>query len=185
MRREGFELNISAPRVVFKHDESTGKLLEPLEEVIIDTPDEYSGSIIERLSQRKGELKSFDQLDGGKSKLSFIVPMRGLIGYRSELTNETKGQAIMNTLFHSYTPHLGTFDRSNKGALISTSTGRVTGFALEGLQDRGILFIKPGDMVYAGQVVGECNKDTDMEINPAKSKGMHHIDTHCIDIDMP
>jgi GTP-binding protein len=179
MRREGFELSVSAPQVVLKEMKKDGtgrnELYEPLEEVIIDVGDEYTGSIIEKLSKRKGELKSFDQLSGGKSKLQFIVPMRGLVGYRSELQNETKGSAVMQTLFAGYTPYLGYFDRSDKGAIISINSGKVTSFALEQLQERGIMFVETGDEVYNGMVVGESSKEGDMEVNPCKLKALTNV----------
>ena len=175
MRREGYELSVSAPRVVFK--EEGGELLEPVEEVVIDVDQEYTGSIIEKMSLRKGELLQFDQMEDGKARLAFRIAMRGLIGYRTELNNDTRGMAVMNTSFHSYTPFVGDIDKSVKGAIISSNDGDVTSHALETLESRGVLFVSPGDKTYNGMVIGEHSRDGDLECNPTKRKELSNMRT--------
>ena len=175
MRREGYELSVSAPRVVFK--EEGGELLEPVEDVVIDVDQEYTGGIIEKMSLRKGELLQFDQMEDGKARLAFRIAMRGLIGYRTELNNDTRGMAIMNTSFHSYTPFVGDIDKSIKGAIISSNDGDVTSHALESLESRGVLFVSPGHKTYNGMVIGEHNRDGDLECNPTKRKELSNMRT--------
>lgn len=143
MRREGFELSVSAPRVVFKHEGSVK--LEPIEEVVVDCSQDHSGQVIEKLTYRKGELLDFTQTDDGKARLTFRIPMRGLIGYRSELQNDTRGTGVLNNIFHSYVPMMGEIDKTPKGALISNAEGIVTSYALEPLEARGVLFVEPGN----------------------------------------
>lgn len=173
MRREGYELSVSAPRVVFKREGDA--VLEPLEEVVIDVGQEHTGQVIEKMSGRKGELQDFIQSDDGKARLKFKIPMRGLIGYRSELQNDTRGQGIMNNIFHSYVPFMGDLDKSDKGALISSAEGTITSFALEGLEARGVLFVEPGMKTYSGMVIGEHNREGDLEVNPAKVKALSNV----------
>jgi len=175
MRREGYELSVSAPRVVMKKDPATGEELEPLEEVVIDVSQDYSGQVIEKMSSRRGELQDFVQSDDGKARLKFKIPMRGLIGYRSELQNDTRGTGIMNNIFHSYVSHQGAIDKQNKGALISSAEGVITSFALEGLEARGILFVEPGMKTYSGMVIGEHNREENLEVNPAKTKALSNV----------
>ena len=176
MRREGYELSVSAPRVVLKKGGEDGKeLLEPQEEVHIHCEQEHTGQIIEKLSLRKGELQDFNQTDDGKARLSFRIPMRGLIGYRAELNNDTRGAAVMNSTFHGYVPHVGDISKTNKGAIISAFDGEVTSFALESLEPRGALFVVPGDATYNGMVVGEHNRDGDLECNPTKKKELSNV----------
>ena len=176
MRREGYELSVSAPRVVFKMGGDDGKtLLEPVEDVTIDVDQDYTGVIIEKMSLRKGELQEFTQSDDGKAKLTFRIPMRGLIGYRTELNHDTRGAAIMNNAFHAYTPSVGDIDKNNKGAIISANDGDVSAHALEGLEPRGTLFVSPGDKTYNGMVIGEHNRDGDLECNPTKKKELSNV----------
>lgn len=175
MRREGYELSVSAPRVVMKNDAETGEKLEPLEEVVIDVGQEHSGQIIEKMSGRRGELQDFTQTDDGKARLKFRIPMRGLIGYRSELQNDTRGTGIMNNIFHSYVPWVGELDRSEKGAIISSAEGVITSFALETIEQRGTLFVEPGMKTYSGMVIGEYSREGDLEVNPAKAKALSNV----------
>jgi GTP-binding protein len=175
MRREGYEISVSAPRVVLKRDDETGEMLEPLEEVVIDVGQENTGQVIEKMSSRKGELQDFVQGDDGKARLKFKIPMRGLIGYRSELQNDTRGQGIMNNIFHSYVPFMGDIDKSDKGALISSAEGTITSFALEGLEARGTLFVEPGMKTYSGMVIGEHNREENLEVNPVKQKALSNV----------
>jgi len=174
MRREGYELSVSAPRVVFKEGDN-GERLEPLEEVVIDVSQDDTGKVIEKMAMRKGELGDFIQTDDGKARLKFTIPMRGLIGYRSELQNDTRGTGIMNTIFHSYVPYMGAIDKSEKGAIISGSEGVITSFALEGLEARGILFVEPGQKTYSGMVIGEHSREGDLEVNPTKAKALTNV----------
>ncbi|KYQ90744.1 elongation factor tu family protein [Tieghemostelium lacteum] len=175
MRREGFELAVSQPKVVFQKDEA-GHTMEPQEEVIIDVDTEYSGAIIEKLSKRKGDIIEMKQ-GMGKSRLVFMVPSRGLIGLRSELINDTKGTGVMNHLFHSYVPHKGPMDNREKGALISMMEGQTTAYALSSLEDRGTLFVGPQTPVYSGMIVGENSKQNDLDVNPVKAKQLTNIRT--------
>ncbi|EFA81168.1 elongation factor tu family protein [Heterostelium album PN500] len=176
MRREGFEVAVSQPRVVFKKDPETGATLEPQEEVIIDVDAEYSGVVIEKLSKRKGDLIEMKQ-SMGKARLCFMVPSRGLIGLRSELINDTKGTGVFNHLFHSYIPHKGPMANMEKGALISMSEGVTSSFALSGLEDRGILFVGPAVPVYGGMIIGENSKLNDLDVNPVKTKHLTNMRT--------
>jgi GTP-binding protein len=173
MRREGFELCVSAPKVVMKQE--GGKTVEPLEEVVIDVGQDYTGQIIEKMSLRKGELLDFQQTDDGKARLSFRVPMRGLLGYRSELTYDTRGTAVLNSTHHSYVPHMGEVDKQKKGALISQSEGVTTTFALDEMQNRGSLFVQVGEKVYQGQVIGENIREGNLDVNPCKLKELSNV----------
>lgn len=175
MRREGYELSVSAPRVVLKHDEETKAVLEPLEEVVIDVSQEHTGQVIEKMSSRKGELQDFIQTDDGKARLKFRIPMRGLIGYRSELQNDTRGTGIMNNIFHSYVPFMGELTKPEKGAIVSTAEGVITSFALEGLEARGVLFVEAGMKCYSGMIIGESSREGDLEVNPAKTKQLSNV----------
>jgi GTP-binding protein len=170
MRREGFELSISPPRVVYQKGES-GELMEPIEEVTIDVDPEYSGTVIEKLSKRKGDIKEFTEF-GEKSRLIFEVPTRGLLGYGAEFKNDTHGEGVLNHVFSSYQSFKGSLDQVRKGSLISTSKGDVTTYAAGLMEPRGKLFVTPGMSVYPGMIVGEYNKDGDLEVNPTRTKGM-------------
>ena len=174
MRREGFELSVSRPRVLFKRDDNN-ELTEPMEEVIIDVDQEYSGTVVEKVSQRKGEMTDMRPSGGGKMRLTFIAPSRGLIGYQSEFLTDTRGTGLLNRLYHSYAPYKGEISGRNRGVLISTDKGQAVAYALFNLQDRGSMFINPGDEVYQGMIVGENSRDNDLEINVLKAKQLTNI----------
>ncbi|OWZ25633.1 translational GTPase TypA [Wolbachia endosymbiont of Wuchereria bancrofti] len=173
MRREGFELSVSRPRVLFK--EEGGKKLEPIEEVVIDVDDEYSGIIMKKLSFRKGEVTDMRPSGSGRTRLIFLVPSRGLIGYQGEFLTDSRGTGIINRLFHSYAPYKGPISRRRNGVLISTDKGEAVAYAIFNLQDRGIMFIKPQDRVYCGMVVGQHSRGNDLEINVLKGKQLTNV----------
>ena len=169
MRREGFEFAVSKAEVLYKKDEH-GKLLEPMEVAIIDVPEEYSGSVIEKLSQRKGELQGMSPSAGGYTRLEFLIPSRGLIGYRGDFMTDTKGNGILNTLFDSYGPYKGEISYRKHGSLIAFESGDAIAYGLYNAQERGTLFIGAGERVYAGMVIGQNPKAEDMEVNVCKRK---------------
>ncbi len=175
MRREGFELTVGRPRVVFKTDETTGEKLEPVEEVIIDVDEEYSGVVVQKVSERKGELRDMRPSGTGRQRLVFHAPTRGLIGYQSELLSDTRGTAIMNRLYHSYAPHMGEISARHTGALISNGEGEAVTYAMFNLQDRGPMFIEPGAKVYAGMIIGEHTRGNDLELNVLKEKKLSNV----------
>jgi len=177
MRREGFELSVSRPRVLPKIDPDTGEKLEPIEEVVVDVDEEYSGTVVEKISQRKGEMQDMRPSGGGKTRIIFHVPARGLIGYQSEFMTDTRGTGIMNRLFHGYAPYKGDIAGRRNGVLISTDNGEAVAYALWNLQDRGIMFVNPQDKVYAGMLVGEHSRDNDLEVNVLKNKQLTNIRT--------
>jgi GTP-binding protein len=170
MRREGFELSISRPRVLFKKNEDTGARMEPIEEVQIDVDDDYTGVVVEKMSTRKGELQDMRPSGGGKTRLSFYAPSRGLIGYHGEFLTDTRGTGIMNRVFHEYAPFKGKIESRRNGAMISMEKGTAVPYALWNLEERGVLFVTSGEDVYAGMVIGENAKITDLEVNPLKAK---------------
>jgi GTP-binding protein len=170
MRREGFELAIGRPRVLFKTDEATGQTLEPMEEVQIDVDDEFTGIVVEKMGMRKGEMNDMRPSGGGKTRVTFIAPSRGLIGYQGEFMTDTRGTGIMSRLFHSYGPFKGPIGGRRNGVLISNATGNAVTYALGGLDDRGIMFITPGTAVYEGMIIGEHTRDNDLEVNVLKAK---------------
>jgi GTP-binding protein len=174
MRREGFELSVSRPRVLFKKDEN-GALTEPMEELIIDVDQEYSGTVVEKVSQRKGELTDMRPSGGGKMRLTFIAPSRGLIGYQSEFMTDTRGTGLLNRIYHSYGPFKGEVGGRLRGVLLSTDKGQAVAYAIFNLQDRGVMFINPGDDVYQGMVVGENSRENDLEINVLKGKQLTNV----------
>jgi GTP-binding protein len=175
MRREGFELSVSRPRVLFQKDE-TGAVMEPYEEVVIDVDDEYSGTVVEKMSRRKADMQDMRPSGGAKTRIVFIAPSRGLIGYQSEFLTDTRGTGIMNRLFHSYGAYKGEIEGRRNGALISTGgMGEAVAYALNSLQERGTLFINPRDKVYDGMVVGENSRENDLEINVLKEKQLTNI----------
>lgn len=174
MRREGFELSVSRPRVLFQKDEN-GNVTEPYEEVIVDVDDEFSGTVVEKVSQRKGEMTDMRPSGGGKTRITFIAPSRGLIGYQSQFLTDTRGTGMMNRIFHSYGPYKGDVAGRRNGALISTDKGEAVAYAIFNLQDRGTMFIGHGDKVYQGMVVGENSRDNDLEINVLKGKQLTNI----------
>ncbi len=174
MRREGFELTVGKPRVVFRDDEA-GNRLEPIEEVIVDVDDEYAGAIIEKLAARKGEMQEMRPSGGGRTRLVFHAPTRGLIGYQPELLSDSRGTAIMNRLFHAYAPFRGDIRGRRSGVLISNGQGDAVAYALFNLQDRGPMMIAPGTRVYAGMIIGEHSRGNDLEVNPLKGKQLTNI----------
>ncbi|MDN3644850.1 translational GTPase TypA [Pontixanthobacter aestiaquae] len=169
MRREGFELGISRPRVLFREDEN-GKRTEPYETVVIDVDDEYSGTVVEKLALRKGEMTDMRPSGGGKTRITFSAPSRGLIGYHGEFLTDTRGTGIMNRLFEKYGPYKGKIGGRQNGVLISRENGEAITYALNMLEERGILFVKPKEKLYEGMIIGENAKPEDMEVNPMKSK---------------
>ncbi len=169
MRREGYEMMVSKPEVLFKKDEND-KLLEPIERVVIDVPEEFLGSVIEKLGARKGEMINMVQSKGGYTRVEFLIPTRGLIGYRSEFMTDTKGNGIMNNIFEGYEPYKGEIPRRSQGSLVSFDTGVAVSYGLYNAQGRGILFIEPGDKVYEGMIVGENAKPMDIDVNVCKRK---------------
>jgi GTP-binding protein len=175
MRREGFELTVGRPRVVIRTDDTTGQRLEPLEEVIIDVDEEFSGAVVQKLSERRAELKDMRPSGAGRQRLVFHAPTRGLIGYQGELMTDTRGTAIMNRLFHAYVPFLGNIPSRHTGVLLSNGEGEAVAYALWKLEDRGPMFIEPGNKVYAGMIVGEHTRGNDLEINVLKAKQLTNI----------
>ncbi|HYH71237.1 MAG TPA: translational GTPase TypA [Methyloceanibacter sp.] len=175
MRREGFELSVSRPRVLLKRE--NGVLMEPIEEVVIDLDEEHSGIVVQKLSERKGELVEMRPSGGGRQRLVFYAPTRGLIGYQGELLTDTRGTAIMNRLFHDYAPHKGNIQGRRNGVLISTDAGEAVAYALWNLEDRGPMMIDPGTRVYRGMIVGEHTRDNDLEVNVLKGKKLTNIRT--------
>ena len=168
MRREGFELGISRPRVLFR--EEGGQRTEPYETVVIDVDDEYSSTVVDKMQRRKAELTEMRPSGAGKTRLTFSAPSRGLIGYHGEFLSDTRGTGIMNRLFEKYGPHKGVIEGRINGVLISNCTGEAVAYALNSLEDRGILFIRPQDKIYEGMIIGENAKPDDLEVNPMKSK---------------
>lgn len=175
MRREGFELSISRPRVLFREDETTGQTLEPQEEVVVDVDDEFSGVVVEKIALRKGTMTDMRPSGGGKTRITFLCPTRGLIGYHGEFLTDTRGTGIMNRLFDSYVPHKGTIPGRRNGVLIANSTGKSVSFALWNLEARGFFFIGSGVDVYEGMVLGEHNRPNDLEVNALKAKQLTNI----------
>ena len=174
MRREGFELSVSQPKVLFRYDENNNKL-EPIEEVIIDLDEEFSGVVMEKLSQRRGEMQDMFTLENGKTRLEFLMPSRGLIGYHGAFLTDTRGTGVLNRIFYGYDRYKGEFENRRNGALIATNSGNAIAYALYNLQERGVMFINPQDSVYTGMVVGEHNRDNDLEVNVLKAKQLTNI----------
>ncbi len=175
MRREGFELTIGKPRVLFLRDEESGEPLEPFEEVVIDVDDEHSGVVIDKLAQRKGEMVEMRPSGGGRTRLVFHVPTRGLIGYQSELLSDTRGTAVMNRLFFEYRPYKGELPGRRNGVLLSNGEGEAVAYALWNLEDRGPMMIEPGAKVYQGMIVGEHSRGNDLEVNVLKGKKLTNV----------
>ncbi|MCC6984192.1 MAG: translational GTPase TypA [Bauldia sp.] len=174
MRREGFELTIGKPRVVYRNGPN-GELLEPIEEVIVDVDEEHSGVVVQKLSERRADLLEMRPSGGGRVRLIFHAPTRGLIGYQSELLSDTRGTAIMNRLFHAYEDYRGDIAARNRGVLISNSDGVAVAYALWNLEERGAMLIDPGVDVYTGMIVGEHNRGNDLEVNVLKGKKLTNI----------
>jgi GTP-binding protein len=175
MRREGFELTVSRPRVVFKTDEVTGERLEPIEEVIIDVDEEHSGVIVQKLSERRADLMEMRPSGGGRQRLVFHAPTRGLLGYQSELLSDTRGTAVMNRLFHEYAPYKGEIPGRRNGVLISNSVGEATAYSLFYLQERGPIMITPQTRVYEGMIVGQHSRENDLIVNVIENKKLTNI----------
>ena len=174
MRREGFELTIGRPRVLFKED-GNGKRTEPIEEVIIDVDEEYSSSVVDGMNRRKAEMVDMRTAGAGKTRLIFHAPSRGLIGYQGKLLTETRGTAVINRLFHSYDRYKGDIQSRKNGALVSAETGTSVAFAIFKLQERGSMFIGPQTKVYQGMIVGQNNRDNDLDINLIKGKALTNM----------
>jgi GTP-binding protein len=181
MRREGFELAISRPRVLYRTDPENGQRLEPIEEVTIDVDEPYAGVVIEKISQRRGEMRDMRATGAGKTRLVFHAPSRGLIGYHGEFMTDTRGTGVMNRIFHGYAPYKGPIEGRRNGVLVSTDDGEAVAYALWYLEERGRLFIVPGTRVYEGMIIGENSRDNDLDVNPLKSKQLTNIRTHAKD----
>jgi GTP-binding protein len=173
MRREGYEFSISKPKVIIK--EAEGVKLEPLERVHIEVPEEFSGAVIEELSRRRGEMQHLDTNEHSITRMEFLMPTRGLMGYRNEFLTMTRGLGILTSIFEEFTPWKGNIPGRQKGVLISICTGKTSGYACFNLQDRGVLFTSPGDDVYEGMVVGENSRDNDLVVNVTKGKQLTNV----------
>ncbi|MBY0306379.1 MAG: translational GTPase TypA [Sphingomonas sp.] len=171
MRREGFELGISRPRVLFQEDEN-GQKTEPYETVIIDVDEEYSGTVVEKMNIRKAELTDMRPSGGGKTRITFSAPSRGMIGYHGEFLSDTRGTGIMNRLFEKYGPHKGKIEGRKNGVLISNGSGEANAYALGPLEERGVMMVAPGEALYEGMIIGENAKTDDLEVNPMKAKAL-------------
>lgn len=173
LRREDYEFSISRPEVITKEIE--GKKCEPFESLVIDTPQDYSGSVIEKLGRRKAELKAMNPMGAGYTRLEFEIPARGLIGYRSEFLTDTKGEGVMNNSFLEFRPFSGSVETRNNGALVSMENGEATPFSLGNIQERGVLFIPPQTKVYVGMIIGEHSRENDLDVNPIKAKHLTNM----------
>ena len=177
MRREGFELSVSRPKVLLKEDPATGEVLEPIEEVVIDLDEEHSGIVVQKMAERKADMMEMKPSGGGRLRLVFHAPTRGLIGYQGELLTDTRGTAIMNRLFHAYAPYKGPIQGRRNGVLISNDKGDAVAYALWNLEDRGPMMIEPGWKVYNGMIVGEHTRGNDLIVNVLKGKKLTNIRT--------
>ncbi|MDQ2101265.1 translational GTPase TypA [Azospirillum isscasi] len=177
MRREGYELAISRPRVLFKTDPLNGQRLEPIEEVVVDVDEEFSGTVVQKMAERKADLIEMRPSGGGKTRIVFHAPSRGLIGYQGEFLTDTRGTGIMNRLFHGYAPYKGTIAGRRTGVLISNADGTAVAYALWNLEDRGPMLIDPGVPVYQGMIIGEHTRGNDLEVNVIKGKQLTNIRT--------
>ncbi|MEO8813042.1 MAG: translational GTPase TypA [Caulobacteraceae bacterium] len=175
MRREGFEVSISRPRVVFQTDAETGQRLEPIEEVVIDVDEDFSGIVIEKLSARKAELSDMGPSGTGKTRITFQAPSRALIGYQGEFLTDTRGSGVLNRVFSHYEPYKGAIEGRNRGALISNSDGETAAFALWNLEDRGTMFVGAGEKTYQGMIIGENSRPDDLDVNPMKAKQLTNV----------
>jgi GTP-binding protein len=175
MRREGFELSISRPRVLFKEDPVTKARLEPIEEVMIDVDEEYAGVVVDKMSQRKADMTDMRPSGAGKTRITFLAPSRGLIGYHGEFLTDTRGTGLMNRLFHSYGPYRGPIEGRRLGVLISTENGDAVAYALWKIQERGVIMVEPGEKLYVGMIIGEHSRDNDLDVNPVKGKQLTNM----------
>ena len=173
MRREGFEFSIGRPEVITK--EENGVIYEPFEHLVIDTPDEHSGGIIEKLGKRKAVMTNMVPMGIGFTRLEFEIPARGLIGIRTEFLTDTKGEGVMNHSFLEFRPYSGTVESRKNGALVSMEDGEAIAYSIFNLQDRGIMYVKPQDKVYTGMVIGIHSKDNDLDVNPIKGKALTNV----------
>lgn len=178
MRREGYELQVGKPEVIYKT--INGQKCEPIENLTVEVPEEYMGTVMENLGQRKAELSNMTEV-AGYMRMEFLIPARGLIGFRSELLTSTKGNGIMNHVFHGYVPYKGDFSRRDHGSLVAFEQGETTGYGIFTLQDRGTMFISPNQAVYEGMIVGESSRDLDIDINPCKKKNVSNMRTSSSD----
>ncbi len=175
MRREGFELSISRPRVLFQDDPETGQRLEPIEEVVIDVDEEFAGAVVEKLTKRRGDLVEMRPAGAGKQRLVFHAPSRALIGYHGEFLTDTRGTGVMNRLFLAFEPYKGPIAQRHTGAIVSGEQGEAVAYALWNLEDRGQLFVEGGTKVYSGMIIGEHNRGNDLEVNPLKGKKLTNM----------
>jgi GTP-binding protein len=175
MRREGFEVSISRPRVVFQTDPETGERLEPIEEVVIDVDEEFTGVVIEKLSARKAELKDMGPSGAGKTRISLMAPSRSLIGYQGEFMTDTRGSGVLNRVFSHYEPYRGAIEQQRKGVLISNSDGETAAYALWNLEERGVMFVGAGEKTYEGMIIGENARSDDLDVNPMKAKQLTNV----------
>ncbi len=175
MRREGFELSVSRPRVLFRTDPETGKVTEPVEEVVIDVDEEFAGAVIEKLGTRRAELVDLRPTGGDKQRITFHAPTRALIGYHSEFLTDTRGTGVMNRIFHGYAPHHGEIKGRHCGVIISNGQGKTVPYALWNLEERGQLFVGPGEATYAGMIIGEHNRRNDLDVNPLRAKQLTNV----------
>jgi GTP-binding protein len=181
MRREGFELSVARPKVVLAKNEATGEMMEPIEEVVIDVDEEHSGIVVQKLSERRGDMMDMRPSGGNRLRLVFHVPTRGLLGYQNELLTDTRGTAVLNRIFHEYAPYKGDIPGRRNGVLISNDQGEAVAYALWNLEDRGPMMIEPGWKVYRGMIVGEHTRDNDLEVNVLKGKKLTNIRTQSKD----
>ena len=175
LRREGFEMSVSRPRVLFRDDPESGHRQEPIEEVLIDVDDEFVGVVVEEMGRRKGELTDMRPSGGGKTRVTFLAPSRGMIGYHGDFLNDTRGTGVMSRIFHGYADHKGQIGGRRSGVLISTSLGSAVPYALWNLEERGELFVTPGTRVYGGMIIGEHARGNDLEVNPLKAKQLSNV----------
>ena len=175
MRREGYELSISRPRVILRHDPATGQRLEPIEELLVDVDEDFAGVVVEALGERRAEMTDMRPSGGGKTRITFLVPSRGLIGYHGEFLTTTRGTGVMNRIFHDYAPYRGAIQGRRNGVLISNAAGKSVAYALWNLEERGPMFIGAGEAVYPGMIIGEHSRGTDLEVNPLKAKQLTNI----------
>ena len=180
MRREGYEFQVSKPEVIYKKD-SEGELLEPYENLIVDVPDEYTGSVIERISNRKGQMQNMET-GLKRTNIDFSIPARGLIGFRSEFIRMTKGEGIMYHTFEKYAPYAGDMQRQRSGSLIAFEDGEAIPYALHQFEDRGVFFVTPKTKVYKGMIIGECNRPQDIAVNICKTKKLTNMRSATADV---
>jgi GTP-binding protein len=175
MRREGYELSIGRPRVLLQTDPETGQIKEPIEEVVIDLDEEFAGPVVEKLCRRRAELVEMRPTGAGKQRLVFFAPSRALIGYHNEFLTDTRGTGVVNRLFHGFAPYRGSIEGRRAGVLVSLERGAAVAYALWNLEERGVLFIGPGDPVYPGMIIGEHSRQNDLDVNPLKAKQLTNI----------